>query len=242
MKSLFLFLLMACTAAIAPGMLSAQDKVINDPNAEVRTVPSFHAIKVSTGIRLVIKQGNAEAVAVSAADKEMRSRIKTEVVDGVLKIYVETKWWGNGAFKYKEVKAYVSFKNIDAFIGSSGSVTTVDGRFTVSGLQMTLSSGARFTGEVKGNDLVVGQGSGAKTYLSGQVHSLSVHASSGGAFYGYGLSADKCDAEASSGGKMELNVDRELVAKANSGGKIEYKGGAVISRISTGSGGTVRKS
>lgn len=237
MKKLFLLLL-----AALPAVLFAQDKVINDANAEARTVPSFHAIKVATGIQLIMKQGGAEAVAVSASDPETRSRIKTEVVDGVLKIYVENKLWGKGAFKYKNLKAYVSFKNIDKFNGASGSNTTVDGSFTAGGMEIALSSGARFTGEVKGTDLAVSQGSGAKMYLSGQVQSLSVRANSGAAFYGYHIAAGKCDADASSGGKIEVTVVKELMAEASSGGKIEYRGDGVITRVSTGSGGTVRKS
>jgi len=237
MKKLFLLLL-----AVLPAVLFAQDRVINDANAEARNTPSFHAIKVSTGIQLVIKQGNADAVAVSASDKETRDRIKTEVVDGVLKIYVETKLWGNGAFKYKNLKAYVSIRNMDTFNGASGAITTIDGTLDFKELDISLASGARLTGEVKGGDLLVSQTSGGKMYLSGQVQSLSVHTSSGGAFYGYGLAAGKCDAEASSGGKMEINITRELMAKANSGGKIEYRGDGVITKMSTGSGGTIRKS
>ena len=236
MKKLLLVLL-----AALPAVLFAQDKVINDANAEARNVPSFHAIRVATGIQLIIKQGDAEAVAVSASDAELRARIKTEVVDGVLKIYFENKLWGQGAFKYKNLRAYVSFKNIDKFNGASGSITTVDGSFTTGRMEIKLSSGARFTGEVKGAGLYVSQSSGAKTYLSGQVQSLSVDASSGGAFYGYNIAAGSCDADASSGGKIEITVVKELMADASSGGKIEYRGEGVITRLSTGSGGTVRK-
>jgi len=237
MKKLLLVLL-----AALPAVLFAQDKIINDANAEARTVPSFHAIRVATGIQLIIKQGNVEAVAVSASDTETRDRIITEVVDGVLKIYVENKLWGKGAFKYKNLKAYVSFKYINQFNGVSGSNTTVDGSFTANGLTMGLFSGARFDGEVKGGNLTVNQGSGAKMYLSGQVRSLTLHTNSGAAFYGYNIEAGKCDAEASSGSKIEITVVGELMADASSGGKIQYKGEGVIKKVSTGSGGTVRKS
>jgi hypothetical protein len=237
MKKLFLLLL-----AALPAVLFAQDRVINDANAEARNTPSFHAIRVATGIQLIVKQGDADAVAVSASDKETRDRIKTEVVDGELKIYVETKLWGNGAFKYKNLKAYVSVKNIDKFNGVSGSTTTIDGSLAFKELDISLASGARLTGDVKGDYLSVSQHSGAKMYLGGQAQTLLVHTNSGAAFYGYNLTAGKCEVGASSGGKMEINVTRELMAEAISGGKIEYRGGGVITKMSTGSGGTIRKS
>ena len=52
-------------ALFFPALLMAQ-KEINDPNAEARNVKGFHAVKVSTGIQLVLTQGTSEAVAVSA--------------------------------------------------------------------------------------------------------------------------------------------------------------------------------
>jgi hypothetical protein len=232
-----LFLLLAAL----PALLSAQDKIINDPDAQSRTIGSFHAIRVSTGIELVMRQGAVDAVAVSASDRESRDRVKTEVVDGVLKIYYDNKnWWGN-SFKNRHLKAYVSFKNIDKFNGSSGSSTTVDGSITAGGLKVVLSSGAHFKGDIKSTGLHVDQSSGSHATVSGEAQTLTVATSSGAHFFGYGIACGKCNADASSGSKIEVTVNRELEAEASSGGGIHYKGTGVITRISTGSGGSVKK-
>jgi len=45
------------------------------------------AIQVSHAINLYLTQSNEEAVAVSAKDTKYRERIRTEVKDGVLKIW-----------------------------------------------------------------------------------------------------------------------------------------------------------
>ncbi len=58
----------SCLLAGAALSVTAQ-KTINDPNAEVRSVKGFHAIKVSGGIDLYLSQGE-EALAVSAKDAE----------------------------------------------------------------------------------------------------------------------------------------------------------------------------
>ena len=89
-KILFLLLFAAVTSAV-----SAQ-KTIKDANAEKRNVSGYHGVEVSGGIDLFLSQGE-ESVAVSASDTKYRDRIKTEVKDGVLKIYVEKKVTGISA-------------------------------------------------------------------------------------------------------------------------------------------------
>ncbi|NCU02569.1 MAG: hypothetical protein GXC73_01160 [Chitinophagaceae bacterium] len=68
MKKVFSFIVLAVFAA---GFAAAQDvTVINDKNAEPRKVGSFHGIKVSNAFDVIIKQGDEEAVVVSAADEK----------------------------------------------------------------------------------------------------------------------------------------------------------------------------
>src|SRR5215210_1554209 len=85
MKKIFPLLSLLCITAFAFGQ-----KTINDPNAEVRKVSSFTGVSVSGGIDLYLSQGD-EAVVVSAAKSEWRDKIKTEVVDGILKIGYDSK-------------------------------------------------------------------------------------------------------------------------------------------------------
>ena len=105
--------------------LNAQEKtaIVYDENAQVRKVPSFTAISVSSAIDLYLTQSNKNEVAVSATNDEIRDHIITEVVGGTLIIRLGDKgtwfsWrkWGN----YK-TKAYVSIKDIDALTASGAS-------------------------------------------------------------------------------------------------------------------------
>jgi len=68
MRNIFLSLI----ALVFSTAIFAQDKVINDPNAEVRKVGSFTGIKVSTGIELMLKQGNGDAVAEALPEMSIR--------------------------------------------------------------------------------------------------------------------------------------------------------------------------
>ena len=219
----------------------AQGKTYNDPHAEVRNVKNFHAIKVSTGIHLYLTQGNEEAVAVSASEKEYRDRIKTEVTDnGVLKIYYDNKWneWNSDG---KELKAYVSCKMLDALRGSAGAHVDVDGTIHSNKLSIDFSSGASFKGSVTVTDLTAETSSGAHSTISGTASNIKTEASSGSHLDADDLQADIAEADASSGGHIELNVSKELSASASSGGHVHYKGNATIKDINTSSGGAVSK-
>ncbi|MEO6314558.1 MAG: head GIN domain-containing protein [Chitinophagaceae bacterium] len=237
MKKISLFVF-ACLVTV---FSFAQDKIINDANAEARNVSGFHAIKISHGIELVIKQGGTEAVAVSASEKEYRDNIKTEVAGGVLKIYFDTKWYKNWNSNGKKLKAYVSFKELDLLDGSSGSSTVVDGNLNAGTFRIELSSGAVFKGAVQATSLTVDGSSGSVARISGKTQTASLEASSGAGVYGYDMISDKCDADASSGGAIEISVNKELSAEASSGGDIRYKGNGVITKVSKGSGGSVKK-
>src|SRR6478735_12424930 len=105
MKKLFSILALLCFAAA----VHAQ-KVINDPNIELRKAGPFTGISVSGGIDLYLSEGT-ETVAVSASKPEYRDRIKAEVENGILKIWYDSKW-GISINGNKDLKAYVSYKTL----------------------------------------------------------------------------------------------------------------------------------
>jgi hypothetical protein len=236
MKKIFLII----ASIVFVGSVLAQ-KTFNDPNAEVRKVKSFHAIKVSSGIHLYLVQGNDEAVAVSASDKGYRDRIITEVTDaGVLKIYYDNKW-NESNWDGKSLKAYVSCKTLDALRANAGAHVDVDGTVHADKLHLDCSSGASFNGKISVTDLTAETSSGAHSTISGTASSVSTEASSGSHLDADDLQTDIASANASSGARIELFVNKELSASASSGGHIHYKGSAVIKDIDTSSGGGVSK-
>ena len=190
-------------------------KQIDDANAEVRNVGSFHGIKVSNGITVYLIQGNTEAVAVSANEVEVRNKIKTRVENGILKIYYdEDDWkiWKN--FTNKKSRAYVSVKDIDRIQASSGSDVRVEGLIKAGKLSMEASSGASINGKLEASSLEVDQSSGSVITISGNISgNLTVEGSSGSVFRGYDLTVENCDAETSSGAGVQVTVNKELTVK-----------------------------
>lgn len=218
-------------------------KQVEDANAEVRKVSGFHGIKVSTGITVYLTQGSTEGVAVSANDVEYRNRIRTEVVNGVLKIYFDNddwKVWKN--FSNKKLRAYVSVVNLDQLDVSSGGTIDVDGRIKTAQLSIDASSGGTVKGTFDASSLSVDQSSGSVVSVSGSVTgSCKIEGSSGSVFRGYDLATDNCDAHTSSGAGIQITVNKELSVNASSGGYIHYKGNGLIRDVKTSSGGSVSR-
>jgi hypothetical protein len=195
-------------------------QTIYDANAVKRTIGSFHAIEAATGVEVIISQGSSEALAVSSSSDEFDKMVITKVENGVLKIYVETDWKLWNMPKNWKVKAYVSYKEID---------------------HLKASSGAAIKGDINARTLSAKQSSGGVISLKGAIDKLVVDASSGGMFKGYDLTANFLEADASSGGGVQVTVAKEVKAEASSGGFVSYKGEAIITNIDISSGGSVKK-
>lgn len=213
----------------------------NDANAEKRSVSGFHAISVAGGIDLFLSQGNEEAVAVSASEKEYRDKIKTVVENGVLKIFYETNWYNMSWKNNRKLKAYVSVKTIDRLTASGGSDVRVTGTLTATRLSLDLSGGSDFKGAVSVTDLDIDQSGGADLDISGRAVNVKIDASGGSDVNAYGLITDNCIADCSGGSDVSITVNKELQAEASGGSDIHYKGTAVIKKKSSSGGSSVTK-
>ncbi len=236
MKKYFLFcLIILCALAV-----DAQ-KIINDANAERRSATSFHSVKVSGGIDLYLSEGD-EAVAVSARDAETRNYIKTEVVDGVLKIWFE---WKNGRNIFmnanKQLRAYVSYKKLDALSASGGCDVNVDGTITQNNLTINISGGSDFKGKVAVQNLQVQSSGGSDVDIAGKASKLTVDVSGGSDFNGYDLITETTSVEASGGSDVEVTVNKDLNARASGGSDVFYRGSASVSEVRSSGSSSVKK-
>lgn len=216
MKKIFIIIAIVCLA------ISVQaQKTVSAANAQKRDVKSFHSLDVSSGIKVLLTKGNEEALAVAAGDPAYLDYIETTVSNGVLKITRNQDWKFWNQWKNWNVTVYLSYTNLKSIKASSGANITGDNLSFV--------------------DLDVKMSSGAFAELEGRSDNLSVDASSGAMFKGYELTSTKCMAETSSGAGIQVNVAKELNARASSGGSIRYKGEGLIRDIKVGSGGTVKR-
>jgi Putative auto-transporter adhesin, head GIN domain len=222
------------------GFIYAQ-KTVNDPNAEKRNVTGFHGIDVGGGIDLFLSSGD-EAVAVSAGNDEVRDRIKTEVKDGILKIWYEWDRKLRIDWKNKKMKAYVSYKQLDRLHASGGSDVFSDGSIKADKLDMQASGGSDIKISIEVSELNVNASGGSDIIISGIAKNIDIDASGGSDFKGYELQAENCKANASGGSDIFITVNKELSADASGGSDVHYKGTGLIRDIKSSGGGSVKRS
>ena len=218
----------------------AQKTIINDPNAEVRMVKGYHGIEVSGGINLYLSQGEEEAVVVSASNLKWREHIRTEVVDGILKISLDQHRWSRGGVK---IKAYVSFTTLDRLTASGASDIFVDGVITGDRLAIDLSGASDFKGAIKVKELRLEQSGASDSHVTGVVSELAeIHSSGASDVKGYDLTIQTCSVHASGASDIRVTVNKELSADLSGASSVFYKGAAVIKDVRSSGSSTVKKS
>ena len=217
----------------------AQKTVIHDANAELRPVKGYHGIEVSSAINLYLSQGDEETVAVSAPDTQLRDRIKTEVVDGVLKISLEGKRWSMGSTK---LKAYVSFTTLDKLTASGASDIFVDGVISGDHLFLDLSGASDFKGAINVKELQLDQSGASDAHITGAVSgTATIHSSGASDVKGYDLVIQNCEVHASGASDIRLTVNKELSAEVSGASSVYYKGEGTIRESHASGASTVKK-
>ena len=213
-------------------MTSAQ-KVVNDPNAEVRNVSPFHAIHVSNSFDVVITQGTQESLAVSANEKQDVADIKTYVENGVLKILFDKKdkWWP----KNRKLKAYIAVKNLDDIRAGGSSNFKIDGGLTASSdLKLSFSGASDLEGKISVNGKLDIDLSGASDIeINGSAAEVAIDASGASDVKAFDFTTTNCTVDASGASSVRITVNKELSAKLSGASNVQYKGTALIKDIKT---------
>lgn len=231
MKKLFFTALLALPA-LAPALAQTA--------TEVRALPAFHALHVSTGIELTLATGDTQRVEASADTPESLDHLVTTVADGVLEIkfeWLQSQPW-RGTNKGHHLRVAVTAAQLTGIAASSGASVQVQGTYPTTDLTLRTSSGASLKGEFTANEVQAHLSSGSEAVVSGTTKRISVRTSSGSSFNGRHLQAEVGEAQASSGGSVAVAVQTSLAAQASSGGSITCSGSPQVSQH-TSSGGSV---
>lgn len=238
MKQLFLVLII--TIAVLLTQAQSTKNLVYDANAEARTVTNFSAIEVSGAIDLYLSQGTEEGIAISAASDELKSRIHTEVSNGTLHIYFDTKgfnWkgWGN-----TKSKAYITFKDLKRVEANGACNVIVTEPIKLNDLKIDCSGASDFRGEVTIGNLIISASGASNIRLTGKADNATIEASGASYIKAYDLKTDVCRAEASGAANIRITVNKELKAEASGGASIYYKGEVSIRDVSTSGGASIK--
>ncbi len=189
----------------------------------------FTVVSASEGLDVFVKQGKNFKIEVEA-DENVIDLIGTDIKNGKLRIHAK-KNIGRAT-----KKVYVSLPEIGGLRSSSGAEIKAEGIIKTDKLAVDSSSGSVVKVEVVADDVELDASSGANIRISGRANMLYVDGSSGANIIAKDLNAKICDAEASSGSNIKLNVSERLTADASSGGNIAYAGDPTVKKNKSVSG------
>lgn len=200
---------------------------------ETRTISGFDAIKASTGIEVYLIPDSTEYVVVEA-DQNLHEYIRTELKHNTLEIYVEGRIrWADSR------KVLVHFARLNQLESSAGAIVRADEVLKLKALELSASSGSQQYLALAVEKLDADCSSGAQLHLSGQGLKVGLQASSGALLHAEEMSAERCEADVSSGAQIGIRVLEQLKAEASSGGQIRYSGNPEQLEMHKSSGGLI---
>ncbi len=211
-----------CLSLIVAGFTLSAQNVVHDANAQVRSVGTFNKIRVSSAISLYLSQGKDQAVAVSSEDPNVTGRIKTEVNNGTLKIYVENGAWNGWNWGNKHLKAYVTFTDLQMLDASGACSVELTDPITVGDFKLVLSGASSMRGEIKGSNINFDLNGASTGRLNISGTSLILSESGASTFKG-GVNAGKINIEVNGASTMDVDGNTTDLTVSASGAS-NFKG------------------
>lgn len=189
----------------------------------------FSVVSASEGIDVFVTQGSDFDISVEA-DENIMDLIGTDIKNGKLKIHAIEN------IGRATKKVYVTLPNVSGLHASSGAHLTAENMIQSEKLEVDASSGAMLDAQVNVTDMEIDASSGANITLSGSAKEVYVDGSSGANIKANELQTLVCNADASSGANISIDVTDNLTAEASSGGNISYKGNPSVQKNKSVSG------
>jgi hypothetical protein len=189
----------------------------------------FTLVSASEGLEVYVTQAGEFSITVEG-DENIIDLIGTDIKDGELRVHALQN------IGRATKKVFVSLPEITALESSSGADLIVQNAIEAEQIKLSASSGADIKVELTADEVRADASSGSDIRVSGETNNLFASASSGANVQAGELLSKICEADASSGGNVSVNVSESLVADASSGGDVSYTGEASVQKKNSVSG------
>lgn len=192
-----------------------------------RNVGTFSSINVGGTFKIYLRMGDKSALTI-IADKDVLSKIKTTVNNGVLDVSLEEDWWNDSSNETMEL--YITVTNLNE-IDLSGACSLETKNTIKSGsLTLDLSGASKLEAQISCDILELELSGASKSTLKGNCTKLNVEASGASAIYAADLQSKISSIDASGACKAELNVVNELNVDASGACKVYYTGNPKVNQ------------
>ena len=205
-------------------------------NKETRQLSSFSKIDVGQAIKVYVEKGAKESCTIETEGIET-SEVLTNVSGRSLKIRLDH----DRRRKNIDVVVYLTYKEINGFAISSAAQVYSKGTIKTDDMEIDISSAGSGELDVNVEELEIEISSAGNLEIAGNARYQDINISSAGSLKAYDLACEEVSASVSSAGSARIQATSRINAKANSGGKIKYKGQPDKTYVSANSGGSITR-
>jgi len=230
---LFIIISMALSSCIIDGWnngISGNGHVVD----ETRDVSGFTGVHVSTGIDVILSEGDHFDVRVEA-DENLMEIILTELNGNMLVVKTDRVNIRNA----KSKKVYVTMPGLENLkISSAGDCEGMT-PFHCEDLRISISSAGDLSLEVEAETIHLDISSSGDARIWGSTRELDANLSSAGDLHAFELIAEKVHVDVSSAGDARVFATDEISMNASSAGNVYYKGDAQVTQSRSSSAGDI---
>jgi hypothetical protein len=228
MKSIFKLLLPAVMVVTTTGYSIATTRANNRTTVSDivdRHLSGFHAVDLAGSFDVYLTQGATESVKVEAP-ADIMPHIRTEVENGVLKIYNKNDGfhWGDLFGHHQKIRVYVVITNVDAIsVTGSGDMFFKDG-IHASSLKLNVSGSGDMTGGVEAKTVESNISGSGDMKLSGHADNSMITVVGSGDYTARSLTTASTSVHVSGSGDAEVYATEKIDASVVGSGDIHYSG------------------
>ncbi len=232
---LFVILAIGSTSCIVGGW----DKGISgngNVEEETRDISGFTGVLVSSGIDVILSEGDNFEVRV-VADENLMEVIETSLNGKMLEVGTDRVNIRNA----KSKKVYVTLPKLTDLKISSAGDCEGQNLFHCDHLELGISSAGDLSLEVEASRIDLGISSSGDARLAGKADVFNASLSSAGDLHAFDLVAGQVKVDVSSAGDARVYATDEISMSASSAGNIHYRGDARVIKSSKSSAGDIVK-
>jgi hypothetical protein len=200
------------------------------------TFTNFSQIEIHTGFELFLNQNGTESISI-VADKNVLPHIEYFQKGDKIIFRMENGYQAT----YKSVQIFISAKDISRLSGSGGSSLIAESVLEGNEIELSLSGGSIFTGEININKIYISQSGGSISKVSGNTINLNADLSGGSQIIGQNYVVKYLDLNLSGGSNANLTVTDEISIRGSGGSSLKYSGTGRVIKSSLSGGSSVKK-
>ena len=212
-------IILACTIFMIVAGCSSDDKVTPSGNIITKNhhFSDYSALIISHGFKVFVTFSETEEEIEIQADDNLHAFIEVYKREDRLIIKLKNNVSIQGQ---TTMNVYITTKHVDIYTGSGGSIITLENKLIADEVDVEVSGGSAFVGDLNAASLTVELSGGSEIDIGGESDTYRVGASGGSSFRNYNFLVDELTANLSGGSQGYVTVTNEI--KVNASGGVRY--------------------